>query len=288
MSQAVTVDPADAGAPPAADAAIEIRARAAGWKDRHEFPNGPPSNWMDAAAFLERSNVDPGLLRVQLERLQKQNTRLVREFEETKGLVVTQTAMLKSAEERALARARVELQAQKTKAIEAGDVVGVMAADRELETLKPTAPAAPPPPAAPAAAPGAAVSPQAAAFVARNAAWFNVDPEMTRRADQIHIANLNLHPTWTLQQNFEETERQLAEEYPEHFPNARRRRPAPVGGSADGPAPPPSNAKRTFEAMPADVKQQFHRQEKLLAGKGQPLTKEEFAGYYWSQFEEVP
>ena len=38
--------------------------------------------------------------------------------------------------------------------------------------------------------------------------------------------------------------------------------------------------------MPNDVKTQFSRYVKMLEGKGKPLTKDEWAENYWSQFPE--
>ncbi len=44
--------------------------------------------------------------------------------------------------------------------------------------------------------------------------------------------------------------------------------------------------RRTFDTMPKESKDQYARYAKLLTGKGEPLTKDEWATSYWAQFPE--
>ncbi len=44
--------------------------------------------------------------------------------------------------------------------------------------------------------------------------------------------------------------------------------------------------RRTFDTMPKESKDQYARYAKLLTGKGEPLTKDEWATSYWGQFPE--
>ena len=67
---------------------------------------------------------------------------------------------------------------------------------------------------------------------------------------------------------------------------APSRRDAPPTVSRSGSAPPSRVQPRTFDAMPDDVKRQFEKEKRMLQGKGDALSKEEFATYYWEQFPE--
>jgi hypothetical protein len=123
-----------------------------------------------------------------------------------------------------------------------------------------------------------------------------------------------LNPSGTTEDHLADAARAISRRFPEHFPQMRRangsgqqqqpqreRRPlhiqedeeedepvaqparrqaAPVSRSSDSP-PTRRPGPRSFEAMPPDVRAQYDRQRKMLEGKGEPLTREEFAGYYW-------
>lgn len=284
MSQAATAtEPVDDAGGQVLSA--EQRARAIGWRDRHEFPNGAPDNWVDAEAFLKRGETEIPLMRKQLQKLERENSRFRRQQEETAGLVVSMTETLRKADERAMAKARKELEAERTKAIERGDVLAVHAADKELEGLRETPK---PTTAATSAAAAPTIAPEVLAFANKHKEWWAVDQEMTQRADAIHRGVLAEQPDLTLGQNLEEVERRLAKVYPDRFENVRRRAPPAVSASSDGnPPPQPGTRGRRFDDMPRDVQKQFERYAKMLQGKGKPLTKEEWAENYWSQFQEA-
>jgi hypothetical protein len=75
----------------------------------------------------------------------------------------------------------------------------------------------------------------------------------------------------------------VQDEFEEDEPVAQpapRRQTAAVARSSDSP-PARRPGPRSFEAMPRDVQAQYERQRRMLEGKGEPLTKEEFASYYW-------
>ena len=126
------------------------------------------------------------------------------------------------------------------------------------------------------------------------------------------------NPHGTVEDHLVDAERAMARRFPELFPQARRnngsgaarpqprqvqqvqevedeeeeepvrepvrqparRQAAPVSRSSDSP-PPRRPGQYSFEAMPADVRGQYDRQRRMLEGKGEPLTREEFAQYYW-------
>lgn len=284
MSQALNLDTAalaDAGADAAS---IEAAARARGWKSADEFANGPPANFVDAATFLRNSDNDVPLLRTEVQKLRRQNDRLRRDAEETKGLVVTISDNLRRADERAYAKARRDLEAEKTKAVQAGDVDAVARVDKDIAELKPPAPpAAPPPPAA--VAPPAAPPPTDPVIVdwIKENPWFNTDAVCAREADAQHKVLLQTNPEMTLEENLAEVARRVRSIHPQRFP-AQRRPAGLVNGSSPDTAPAPQGQRgRSFADLPRDAQQQYHRYKKMLEGKGKPLTEQEWCDSYdWS------
>ena len=67
--------------------------------------------------------------------------------------------------------------------------------------------------------------------------------------------------------------------------NPRRSEPAAVAASSPSRGAQRTNP-RSFDAIPKESKDAFARYAKMMNGKGAPLTKEEWASDYWSQFQE--
>lgn len=243
---------------------------------------------------------------------EKKNADLARELDEHKQLLADLTASTRRAEQVGYNRARRELEQERARAITDGDVDRVRQVEREITDLgaPPPAPTPPPPPNARSPQEG---NPEDAAVVqawqARNAYWFNTDPVANAAA----VSMLNVvqaqHPDMSLAEALVEVEDRIKDRFDiadaanGRQPRRRQRTldddepqdepaPAPRARQAaavlpSGSAPVRRAGARSFEAMPSNAKQQYERYKGMLAGKGDPLTKEEFAANYWEQFEET-
>jgi hypothetical protein len=292
---------AEADPKPAGDDPVAM-ARRMGWKPRDEY-SGPPDKWKPAEDFVADLE-NPAILRDRYKTLDGRYGRLENEvrgvrtkLEEATSTIVTLTNMTRTAEERAYKRAKAELQAERDKAVASGDTDAFRVADRKLEDLEATKPAAPP-----AAATSAAPTPDPAAtaavqaFYARNGSWYGRDPALTKEADALHVGLLSQRPDLTVEQNLAEVERRMPILFPDRFSrtapdpqeNPRREEPDAVSASTGGAPPRRQRNARSFDTIPQESKAAYVRYAAQLKGRGDPLTKEEWAADYWSQFEEVP
>jgi hypothetical protein len=281
------VAPDQDNADPAAE--VEERARRMGWVPREEF-RGEPGTWRDAAEFVERGTNLLPVLQQQLRAMDRRAAQAQQEFaayrEESTRTVAELTQMLRSADERARARQLREVEQRRAEALASGDQAAFQAADAERDSIRQAAAEAPPPvdaqaaPAAPAHARPAPVAPEVVAWVQANP-WFNADPEAQRDAVALFGQIEQARPDLSLAERLALTRQKVARLHPQHFQNPRRDAPAAVGSST--PSAPRAVNPRSFDAMPAEVKQQFARYAKMLEGKGKPLTKDEWAAAYWEQ-----
>lgn len=295
---AQAIEPDDGGAAPEPRVNIEARARNMGWMPKGAW-RGEPDRWVDAATYVERGERMLPLLQERNRALDKTVSDLKTETRESKQLLSDLLTRTRKAEKLGYDRAMRELTQKRTEAVAAGDAQTFNQVEQEIREM-----GAPPevPPPAQQHAPQTGPDPVVTAWVRRNA-WFNRDPEANAMAVAALTAVERDNPGQSLEENLAEVEDRIAKRFPEHFPtrqtlptaetdpepepepqpNDNRRRPPAVMSSSTTTARRPG--ARSFEAMPADVKAQFERQKKMMAGKGEPLTKEEFASYY---FETVP
>ncbi|WP_041249580.1 hypothetical protein [Gluconacetobacter diazotrophicus] len=123
-----------------------------------------------------------------------------------------------------------------------------------------------------------APAPEIVAFVQANP-WFASNEEARQDAIAIQSAVDRQHAGLPLAERLEITRRKVRQLHPALFENRRREAPAQVSASrgegARGANP------RGFEALPAEVRREYDRYARALSGKGKPLTKDEWAGYYW-------
>lgn len=308
MSDTATELPEGAEAPPPQiDEAVERRARDMGWVPKEQW-HGEPDRWRPADEYVEYAE------RI-LPRLQHRNRVLEQNVGDLRKQVDEQTGTLRTlvdsarrAEQVGYNRAMRELRERRAEAVRLGDADAFQKVEAEMQEL------GPPPQAAPAPAQptnGTRPDPVVAAWIRRNP-WFTRDPEANAQA----VAALSVvereMPGVSLEDHLVEVERRVARRFPEHFgggtrraapeafdddfepppPRSNPRRSTPAMVAASSASTPTSSARRpgprSFEAMPADVKAQFERQRKMLEGKGDPLTKEEFASYYWQAEGEEP
>jgi hypothetical protein len=295
-------------------AAIEERAHRMGWRPRAEF-RGEPEKWLPAEEFIDRGE---RLLPLLQERNRAADRTIVDLQQQVRQQGDTLNQMLQStrkAEQVGYRRAMQELQQQRTRAVEMGDTAAFQAVEQAMRELGPPPPEAPPQPQDRGQGqPQANADPVIQAWV-RNNNWFTTDPV----ANVAMIAAMQqaerMSPNRSVEDHLIEAESHIRRRFPEHFPRARstngsangsertarqppqvqeeeyeeeepvaqpavRRQVAAVSRSAEG-APARRPGPRSFEAMPADVRGQYDRQRKMLEGKGEPLTREEFASYYW-------
>lgn len=211
----------------------EDRARAMGWKPKHEY-RGPPERWTDAATFLARGEEELPILRDQNRRMSERLARLDPELETMRATIAEQRQAIRDAvelarraDDRGYQRALLELKTQQREAVEAGDTTAFDLVSEQitaLETTRAAAPStstaeppAPPPPPPPPAKP--ALDPAISAFVQENSSWFRDPkrPELGNMMIAMHNAVIaeGAFPNDVAAQLVEAKAR-LAERYPEH------------------------------------------------------------------------
>ncbi|MBM9403446.1 hypothetical protein JUN65_17885 [Gluconacetobacter azotocaptans] len=264
---------------------VEAQARRMGWVPREAF-RGDPANWRPAGQFLERGMTLLPVLQQNYRTLDSRYGAVQAELRETRQALVDLTERARRADERALGRAMKEIESRRQRAVADGDTRAFAVAEQELQDLRDsTPPARPatraePAPATPREAAGAeagAVPPEVAAFVQANP-WFGTNEEARQDAIAIHAAVDRQHPRLPLAERLEMTRRKVRQLHPALFENARRVAPAAVSPSRAEAARPAN--PRGFDALPAEVRREFDRYARALSGKGQPLTREEWAAYY--------
>jgi hypothetical protein len=294
-------------------AATEERARNMGWRPRDQF-RGEPDRWLPAAEFVERGERLLPLLQERNRAADRQITDLRNQVSQQGETLNQMLASTRKAEQVGYRRAMQELHQQRSRAVEAGDTAAFQAVEQAMRELGPPPPEPPPPPPDRGQGqPQANADPVIQAWV-RNNNWFTTDPvanvAMIAAMQQAERAS----PHGSVEDHLVEAEAHIRRRFPEHFPRARvtngsgngtertvrqplhvqeeaeeeeepvaqpvRRQAAAVARSSEG-APARRPGPRSFEAMPADVRAQYDRQKRMLEGKGEPLTREEFASYYW-------
>jgi len=290
------------------DDSADAKARRMGWKPKDEY-TGNPEKWVPAEDFLKTGFDTPAILAERYKILDDRFARSEREraasaakLDEAVGMVGQLTGMMRTSEQRAYDRAKKDLEAERTLAVERGDKEEFARADKELEDLRKTAPA----PAAekPAVqtpteqpAQGGPAAPEVLEFYQKNP-WYvppgqfsaTGDMELSREADMLHIGLRNVNPTMPLAENLKNVEQRLRQMFPAKFGgqrsadnNERREEAASVTPSSGGGGRPAAR-RDTFESMPKESKDAFTKYAKMLEGKGEPLSKDEWAKEYWAQF----
>jgi hypothetical protein len=309
MSEATSLQTGAPPSDPAASGDVETRARMMGWKPKAEFRGGDDANWLPADEFLDRGFASPAVMADRLKvmtdrmaRMERDGHQMSTKFDQAVETINTMTNMARTSERRAYERARSDLDRERVRAVESGDTQGFQRLDAEIQKLDKDAPPAPQPrqtqPAPVQAPPGppAQVDPAVTEFYRRNP-WYGRDAAMTAEADLVHTGLLNTRRDLTMDQNLAEVERRIARQFtaaaqPAAQPaggdpdNPRRSEPGAVSPASAGGGPRQRQSRRTFATMPEESKQAYRRYKGMLAGKGEPLTEDEWATDYWSQFEE--
>lgn len=220
------------------DGDVEEKARRLGWVPESEWSSKKP--WVPAKEFLERSYRNRGLYKGSLDKLQKQvddlteqNAELVRRSDESGKVLRNIWGKFKSAEKDGYNRAFRDLEKQRRKAIEDGDVEKVDQLEkRQAELKKPTEDDDTGQDDGDGkddrtkARDEVRRDPVMARWLEQNP-WFDEHYELAQAAQGIHGGLKKKHPNWSLQQNLEEVARQIKERFPDFFENDaddRRRR----------------------------------------------------------------
>lgn len=266
---------------------IEVKARQMGWRPREEF-RGPDSKWVDAETFVERGESWVPYLKERNGYFERTVQSQQKEIDDLKGMIAEGNERLRRSEQIGYKRAMRELEARKAEAISNADQQEVRRVEAEIQELGPE----PKPPETPAQP---RVAPEVSEWVENNA-WVRE----SRRSWQMAVDELTEvqkeRPFLPLSDALAEVKRRIMPLFVRDTgrredsdgaddPPARRNNPPPVNrsGSVSGRS---RAAPRSFEAMPDNVKAQYDKERRVLDGKGQPLSKEEYASYYWEQFPE--
>jgi hypothetical protein len=314
-----TAEPPDQEQDDPRQAEIEQRARNMGWRPRPEF-RGDPERWLEADEFVDRGERMLPLLQERSRAADRTITELRQQVTQQGETLNQMLQSTRKAEQVGYRRAMQELHQQRMRAVETGDTGAFQAVEQAIRELGPPPEAPPQAPQGQGGHPQANNDPVIMAWVRANP-WFSSDPV----ANVAMIAAMQqaerLNPAGSTEDHLVEAETHIRRRFPEHFPQPRRntngsgngtertvrrplhvqdedeeeepvaqpvrRQPAAVSRSSDSPSP-RRPGPRSFEAMPPDVRQQYERQRKMLEGKGDPLTREEFSANYWEQFEEIP
>lgn len=308
------------------DADTIAQAARMGWKPKDKFARDPTKylsarEFLDRglaspAVLAERYRV----LDDRSQQAERRELVTQQKLDQALEAVNTLTSMNRSAEQRAYERARREILEKREEAVAAGDTATFKEADTALTELDKEKPAPAPAAGAGTAGPAGGQSTQRTTAVATDPAvqafyaaspWYHyrgnssgaVDAEMSQEADTLHVGLLNTRPDWSVEQNLAEVTKRLREKFPAKFgiKPAAAAATQDAGGNKDGggrqndaPVVLPSGEandrrparRNTFATMPQDSKDAFGRYKQMLAGKGKPLTEEEWATNYWAQFAE--
>lgn len=290
------------------DTGIEARARTMGWKPKEEY-RGPAEAWRDAEEFVRRGEEELPVLRERSRATERRLQAVQSQLSESTAVITDLTERVRNSDERAYKRARADLLKERAAAVETGDTTKFNQVEAELVDLDTTKPKPLAERRAVAQPPEGStdVHPDALAWANENP-WYHSDAQMRNAALSLHTQLLQAEPDLSVKENLARVTASVSAMFPgrvgnsgglpprrprppaeqddeEPDDNPRRREPAAVGSGQER-RPRDRNA-RSFDAMPKDSKDAYTRYAKQLEGKGKPLTKEEWAADYWSQFQEA-
>jgi len=289
MSDVHAADAAGDGNPPPIDNDVEARARLMGWKPQNEF-KGDPARWTDAETFVERGEK---ILPIVLERNRALEDKFTKQGNEL-GEVKTRLNEIGQAfeeyrdfarrsEERAYSRAKADLEARMTQAVETADRAAFQTARAELEALNP-----PPPAARPAdettrqSPPAPKIEPYVQEWIAENE-WFNRSPAMNAYATALHGQLLQDKPGMSLRENLAEVRKEVIARFPEKFGNPKREGAPSVAAPTATPRR-GRTEKKTYDDLPQDAKAACDKYVTMInASKPKvPYTREEYVRIYFA------
>jgi hypothetical protein len=214
----------------------EAKARRQGWRPTDEY-RGPEEKWVDADAFLKRSDEELPVMR---ERLRKQD----KDLAELKGTVTKFAEHHARVEKVAYERAMAEVKKQRREALAIGDADGFEAAEERIAELKEVKPAATQKEAA------ADIAPEVQTWVQANP-WFRSEPRLAKYAETVCGELQAEDPTRDLSDILKEVAKEVKQRFPEKFANAKRAAPPAVEGATTVSA---GKGSKGFPNLPAAAK----------------------------------
>jgi hypothetical protein len=214
----------------------EAKARRQGWRPKDEY-RGPEEKWVDADAFLKRSDEELPVMR---ERLRKQD----KDLAELKGTVTKFAEHHARVEKVAYERAMAEVKKQRREALAIGDADGFEAAEERIAELKEVKPAATQKEAA------ADIAPEVQTWVQANP-WFRSEPRLAKYAETVCGELQAEDPTRDLSDILKEVAKEVKQRFPEKFANAKRAAPPAVEGATTVSA---GKGSKGFPNLPAAAK----------------------------------
>lgn len=236
----------------------EAKARRQGWRPKDEY-RGPDEKWVDADAFLKRSDEELPVMR---ERLRKQD----KDLAELKGTVTKFAEHHARVEKVAYERAMAEVKKERREALAIGDADGFEKAEERLAELKEVKPAATQKQAA------AEISPDVQTWVQANP-WFQSEPRLAKYAEAVCGELQNEDPTRDLSDILKEVAKEVKARFPEKFANAKRAAPPAVEGATTVSA---GKGSKSYANLPPEAKAAC---DKFLK-QGLIKSKEDYLKYY--------
>jgi hypothetical protein len=236
----------------------EAKARRQGWRPKDEY-RGPEDKWVDAEAFLKRSDEELPIMR---ERLRRQD----RELADLKSTVTKFAEHHAKVEKIAYERALAETKQKRREALAIGDADGFEAAEERLAELKEVKPAATQKEAA------ADIAPEVQTWVKANP-WFQSEPRLAKYAETVCAELQTEDPTRDLSEILKEVTKEVKTRFPEKFANAKRAEPPAVEGTSSVAA---GKGSKTYQALPPEAKKACDD----FIRKGLIKSKDEYLKYY--------
>jgi hypothetical protein len=236
----------------------EAKARRQGWRPKDEY-RGPDEKWVDADAFLKRSDEELPVMR---ERLKKQD----RDLADLKGTVAKFAEHHAKVEKIAYERAMNEVKKQRREALAIGDADGFEQAEERLAELKEVKPAATQKEAA------KEISPEVHTWVQANP-WFQSEPRLAKYAETVCAELQNEDPTRDLSDILKEVAKEVKSRFPEKFANAKRSAPPAVEGATTVAS---GKGSKSYANLPAEAKAAC---DKFLK-QGLIKSKDDYLKYY--------
>lgn len=213
---------------------IEDQARAMGWKDRDEF-FGPPENWSSAEKFIKVGEGALPILRQNVRHMGEKIIALESRAKDREDYFNMEVAAMKN-------RHKAELEKERAKAVEDGDVDKFNATQSQIDDLN-TAP--------PAVATTPPTPPEVKQFMI-DQPWYGTDGEMTRYADSESQYDVKQFPDLTLQENLDRTFNKVKARFPEKFGEQPMRTPRRAPQVEAGRRAVGKKNSKTYGNMPAE------------------------------------
>ena len=240
---------------------VEERARAQGWVPKEEW-SGDPTQWRDAATFVDRGEL--------LGKIKSQST----EMRELKTMVEYLAEQNRKLYDAGYQRAISELEAARDQAIEAGDQRAVRELDKQIKAHEKAAEEATRTPQPRVARTQAEAAEQYQEFLTRNP-WYEKDEVMQDWANGAAVKFKTKHPSASDHEVYSHLSEEARRKFPEKF-TKRAGAPNPEGGSnRAGGSSPRKDGNSEFDRFLDSLPEEEAQIARNLVKRGH-VTKEEF------------